>query len=599
MMDFRPIRDRACIVCVQCHARKVKCDLQASPDKACSNCRRSSQACVQRNGVRKKRKGARKRAIVPTGQIPVFAEGDAENFGILSPTQSSDTAATLATAASTRQPNCYIANESILSYDLPSEQEPSDVISSRVSIFESLLRDIQVTALPRPALLGALKDAFIEHVAPFYPILDIEDISSDDTPVMLQLATCLVGSLMRHDQKELEFAASQYERIKSLIYLGSKHDPLVLLKTCCLMACWSPNSTDVITLDGPWQWVGVAIRLAIQMGLHKQATYINNPKASSFRRVFWHLVMTDKMMVACWGRPSMLRPDDFDTHPLTLNDFPTQTYGHSSLFFLQGCKIIDITGSIAELHLQKRNLLSEEIDMIVARLCDWQTNLPAGVQLFNPGGSRHPFSRIASDVHIQYFGAIIMTDMLSQRHSTHWQPSASSLVASLCIVSLYEEILSREQAVYLLHYHGFYCMAAALPLLFLPQRLVDKYSILCDIEILTSVLNCMSAKYGGAAFVLRKINQIRNYSESIEQPIREGANLTTYHHLGSFLEKLFPFPTTFYKRMDISDLNEPLSGEISQATPLGSNLTMFDMLGMDIGSFSFTDTTDFLVYDTT
>lgn len=304
-------------------------------------------------------------------------------------------------------------------------------------------------------------------------------------------------------------------------------------------------------------------------------------------------------MVACWGRPSMLKPDDFDTHPLTLDDFLTQTDGHSSLLFLQGCKIIDITGSIAELHLQKRNLLSEETDMIFARLCDWQNSLPAEVQLFNPDGSRRPFSQITADIHIQYFGAIIMADMLSQRHITHWQPSALSVVASSCIISLYEEILSREQAVYLLHYHGFYCMAAALPLLFLPQRLVDKYSISCDIEILTSVLNCMSAKYGGAAFVLRKINRLRKYSESIEQPISEGANLITNHHLDSFLEKLFPFPTTFCKRMDISDLNEPLSSEFPQTTPLGSNLTMFDMLGMDMGSFSFADATDFLVYDTT
>lgn len=247
--------------------------------------------------MRKKRKDAKKRATFSTGQIPVFAEDDAENFGILSPTQSSDTAATLTTAASTQQSNCYIANESILSYDLPSEQELSDVIGSRTSIFESLLRDNQIAILPRPALLRALKDGFVEHVAPFYPILDSEDVFSDSTPMMLQLAICLVGSLMRHDQKELEFAASQYERVKSLIYLGSKHDPLVLLKTCCLMACWSPNSTDLVTLDGPWQWVGMAIRLAIQMGLHKEATYINNPKASSLRRVFWHLVVCSSIAV--------------------------------------------------------------------------------------------------------------------------------------------------------------------------------------------------------------------------------------------------------------------------------------------------------------
>lgn len=167
--------------------------------------------CSRRHGVRKKRKDAKKRATFSTGQIPVFAEDDAENFGILSPTQSSDTAATLTTAASTQQSNCYIANESILSYDLPSEQELSDVIGSRTSIFESLLRDNQIAILPRPALLRALKDGFVEHVAPFYPILDSEDVFSDSTPMMLQLAICwLVAS------------CATIKRSLSLLHLSTK-----------------------------------------------------------------------------------------------------------------------------------------------------------------------------------------------------------------------------------------------------------------------------------------------------------------------------------------------------------------------------------------
>lgn len=68
-MDFRPIRDRANVVCVECHARKVgclqpkrvflmrlrltwsadyqvKCDLQDSPGEICRNCRRSSIKCM-------------------------------------------------------------------------------------------------------------------------------------------------------------------------------------------------------------------------------------------------------------------------------------------------------------------------------------------------------------------------------------------------------------------------------------------------------------------------------------------------------------------------------------------------------------------------
>ncbi|KAK1636392.1 hypothetical protein BDP81DRAFT_429606 [Colletotrichum phormii] len=51
----RSLRDRANIVCVECHSRKVKYDLQASQDKTCRNCRRAQISCVLRNGVRKRR----------------------------------------------------------------------------------------------------------------------------------------------------------------------------------------------------------------------------------------------------------------------------------------------------------------------------------------------------------------------------------------------------------------------------------------------------------------------------------------------------------------------------------------------------------------
>ncbi|KAF4421839.1 Oleate activated transcription factor 3 [Colletotrichum fructicola] len=46
-MDSRTARERANVVCVECHSRKVKCDLQGSPDNKCRNCRRSGVQCMQ------------------------------------------------------------------------------------------------------------------------------------------------------------------------------------------------------------------------------------------------------------------------------------------------------------------------------------------------------------------------------------------------------------------------------------------------------------------------------------------------------------------------------------------------------------------------
>ncbi|KAL3485046.1 hypothetical protein BJX62DRAFT_217726 [Aspergillus germanicus] len=78
---------------------------------------------------------------------------------------------------------------------------------------------------------------------------------------------------MQHDQDSIKFYGAQYDKVKTLIYLNHEADNLAVLKAFSLLTCYSPLSTDQVTLDGPWHWLGMGVRLAIQMGLHKSATY--------------------------------------------------------------------------------------------------------------------------------------------------------------------------------------------------------------------------------------------------------------------------------------------------------------------------------------
>lgn len=179
-----------------------------------------------------------------------------------------------------------------MSYDAADEGPQDDPdYAQRLDTKTTILEVTKADVLPRPALLRALVDAYFIHVYPLYPVVDREDVLGPEPSVLLQQAVCLAGSLMQHGPGSVRLCRSQYEKVKTLIHLNHEADNLALLKALCLITCYSVVSTDRVTLDGPWHWLGVAIRMALQMGLHQQSTYARSANAGCLRRIFWQLVV--------------------------------------------------------------------------------------------------------------------------------------------------------------------------------------------------------------------------------------------------------------------------------------------------------------------
>lgn len=164
---------------------------------------------------------------------------------------------------------------------------------------EAVLRSLPTSLPLKEPLRRALFDAFYQHVYTIYPIVEAEELIDPDRhmmPKVLRLAICLAGSLMRRisSTEELRLSSSLYCEVKHVISLqedGDDEDHVALLKAICLMSCWSLRPPYVVSLGGPWHWTGLAIRLAMQMGLHREETYCRLPDAGSLRRVWWHLVV--------------------------------------------------------------------------------------------------------------------------------------------------------------------------------------------------------------------------------------------------------------------------------------------------------------------
>lgn len=191
---------------------------------------------------------------------------------------------------SSQQDVSFIADHSVLSY-YPSSRTPASICNTA-----AIVPKAEATTLLKEPLLQALIDSYFAELFHLYPIVDRHDIIG--APEILYQSICLAGSQIRQcDEEALGLSRSLYEKAKTLIYLSQEEISITTLKSLVLMTLWSPRPPNILTLDGPWHWSGVAMRLALQMGLHKEATYVEKPDSGCRRRVWWVLYVSSAIHV--------------------------------------------------------------------------------------------------------------------------------------------------------------------------------------------------------------------------------------------------------------------------------------------------------------
>lgn len=163
---------------------------------------------------------------------------------------------------------------------------PSDACSIQNPVSES----VNAIALPRPTLLKAWFDAYMINTSHYCPVVDVEDVfRPEGASKSLSLAVCMVGNIMRHDPDGPQVAVGFYQQLKLFLATGGEVDAISTLKAICLVSCYSIEPSSPVRLHGPLYWTSAGISLALQIGLHREATYKNRKDASHLRRIFWYL----------------------------------------------------------------------------------------------------------------------------------------------------------------------------------------------------------------------------------------------------------------------------------------------------------------------
>ncbi|KAF3809824.1 hypothetical protein GCG54_00014037 [Colletotrichum gloeosporioides] len=534
---------------------------------------------VRRDGVRKRRKIITRhgQALLPTSPTVPIVPLPPSGLGSVSieneigaqmiiPTPSSDS------STRTYQSEGFISHSSVLSYDsITQPMAMHDGLQPRIlQARDIILGATQANILPAPSLRKALTDSFIENVLPYCPVVDCKDLADENSSILLQLAVCLVGSLMRHDSSSLQLSYSLYEKIQALLYIDFENDNMTLLKTFCLLSCWAPASPYRVTLHGPWHWTGMA--------------------------------NTETLMVACWGRPRSLKLEDCDVQPLAASDFAAE--GVSAMVSLHFTRLMNVVRIVAELNTKKGVPSEHEVEGIIASLCNWYRGLPEELRLHNQNGTRRPFHRLTSELHIHYLTTIILIQMLSKDRHSPWRTSPASIVAASCVAHLYEEIHCREQAVHLLSINGFLALVAAIVLVFQRPQSPEKEVIRNNgVDSICSVLRTMCTKYGGPRSVLKRVQGLQLNAEGREPPANYHQNdgpascaPWVARAVSKHVDDLFPFPRSLCENMVILGLAEIQSDDLSvhaagaaDSMPFeqmsDSGFSLMDILEMDFDVF--------------
>jgi hypothetical protein len=299
--SMKESRIRARVVCTRCHERKVRCDLgEKTNGTACQNCQREQCPCqfslipspysyvTFLTLVVRKHLGIRKRRLARSPVSTATCTADAP--GRRQKQNSRPTEHLLPERAPTASRSDYFGTQSVLSVS-DSTPLPSHDPTMHPHQAEVILSVTDATLLPSETYRKALQEIYVQHLYPIVPVLD-----QDESSLLLQQTMCFAGSVMRRPNDHLKNFAPEdiYARIKVLLFLGVENDILSVLKAYCVLACWTPLSSHLATLDHPWHWAGVALRLAIQLGLHKESTHLMSPKPTESRNIWWYLFVSLK-----------------------------------------------------------------------------------------------------------------------------------------------------------------------------------------------------------------------------------------------------------------------------------------------------------------
>ncbi|KAJ3506007.1 hypothetical protein NLJ89_g7113 [Agrocybe chaxingu] len=221
---------------------------------------------------------------------------------------------------------------------------------------------------PGPDLAKELVDLFFIHFNLYLPLLHRPTFQrsirdglhyTDDGFAAVYLLVCAVGSRFSNDPRVLLDGVESYHSAgwkwftqvetgkTSFISLPSLYD----LQLYCLTVIFLQSSSAPQPV---WTLVGIALRLAQDIGVHRRKTSVPTVEDELWKRAFWVLISIDRLISTALGRPLSVQDEDCDLDlPIDCDDEYWEHPDPAQRFKQPPTKPSLITSFILQLKLNK------------------------------------------------------------------------------------------------------------------------------------------------------------------------------------------------------------------------------------------------------
>ncbi len=280
---------------------------------------------------------------------------------------------------------------------LPGSDHPSNSpMASTVEIFDP-------TGMPLPYVCAPLFNLFFIHLSQHFPSISRQRMSerfeSGTMSQFLANCICALGARFSPEAKSnptlacAPFIAKAQELIVPLLHLPASDVETGLLLLA--WACYGQNSES-----GQWQYSGMAIRMAIDLGHHEVSDLYESPAhVIRTKLLFWSLFITDRIVAFAIGRPASIAEEIIEIPLPEDQDFfpdPARNTGSEPLElvepvpFVQLVKLMIICGRISNVLNGRRGRvrtlvstnepLAEQLAELQMRLVRFVSGLPPTLQ---------------------------------------------------------------------------------------------------------------------------------------------------------------------------------------------------------------------------
>ncbi|KAF2162685.1 hypothetical protein M409DRAFT_58097 [Zasmidium cellare ATCC 36951] len=490
---------RSRTVCYRCHRRKTACDLQlaSGPDAKCSACKAVGADCL----LRPSNKGRRLHSA--SGSAPIeqarLAGCERKPFSSLTP--------------------AYLGEMSFHTIFTPStgHLQRDDTVRVGDSSAHALGKENTgfchepIDQIPARNRRGNL-EVFYEFFYTWCPILDVdlkEESASDAQCIAVDHALALVSGNLRAPLTPHASDSEHYLRARQLFYSCSNMNEIDRIRTCMLFYWWSATPPNMASMDNSFWWTGLAIRMAQQIGLHREPS-ASDSNAALKRRIWWTLYARDRIISWCQGRPCIIDDDYCDVRSPLTSDFPPSK-SHEAEIFVHWLRLTFVVGHVNKTLFRAR-LAGGSISTppLAAHLVQWIRSLPIQLSLPLANDQAIPYERDVLLLHLPYLSMISLI-YLTPTQSRLPGASVAAVVAAACTARIIDEFLARGHLRFLPGTVGWYIAVAVLSLMpVLSLQHLNSHA-LAHIRTLLVALEHMASQWHSARGLHTELSKLFEY----------------------------------------------------------------------------------------